>query len=70
MRKVRRRIHLDSDRCIGCSECERICGDVFVLDRRSGLCRVLAPFAGPAAGVQEAIDSCPSDALRWARLPG
>lgn len=54
---------VDQDLCIGCGLCAQLAPDVFELDGDL-LSRVIAdpgPFDEPA--VQEAADSCPSNAI-------
>jgi len=60
-----RRVVVDQDACIGCGTCEGICPEVFRLDEEEGKSQVINPEGGPEDLIQEAIDSCPMEAIHW-----
>lgn len=55
---------VDHDLCIGCGLCETICPEVFEL-RDDGLAYVISEEPAPELfeKVEEAVDSCPVDAI-------
>ncbi|UCG21081.1 MAG: ferredoxin [Deltaproteobacteria bacterium] len=60
-----RRVVVDQDTCIGCGTCEGICPEVFQLNEEEGKSEVTKPEGGPEDLIQEAIDSCPMEAIHW-----
>ena len=58
-----RRVVVDQDACIGCGTCEGICPEVFQLNEEEGKSQVINPEGGPEDLIQEAIDSCPMEAI-------
>lgn len=54
---------VDKDTCIGCGMCTSICPDVFEL--HDGKSHVVNPNGCDACDCQDAIDSCPVDAISW-----
>ena len=63
--KVARKVRVDQDTCIGCGTCEGICLEVFRLNEEKGKSEVIKPEGGPEDLIQEAIDSCPMEAIHW-----
>lgn len=59
-----RRIVIDEEECQGCETCVELCPDVFGFDADSQKAKVLNPAATDEC-VQEAIDSCPVECIRW-----
>ena len=60
-----RRVYVDGDICIGCGTCEGICPEVFQLNEETGTPQVINPEGGPEDLIEEAIDSCPVEAIHW-----
>jgi ferredoxin len=58
-------VTVDQDECIGCGTCERICPEVFQLNEETGTSEVIKPEGGPEDLIEEAIDSCPVEAIHW-----
>jgi ferredoxin len=63
--KVARKVRVDEDTCIGCGTCEGICPEVFQVSEEEGKSQVINPEGGPEDLIQEAIDSCPMEAIHW-----
>jgi len=51
-----------NDECMGCESCVELCPDVFAMNDDGDLATVIAPDS-TADCVQEAIDSCPAEAI-------
>jgi ferredoxin len=60
-----RKVRVDEDECIGCGTCEGICPEVFRLNEEKGKSEVIKAEGGPEGLIQEAIDSCPVEAIHW-----
>jgi ferredoxin len=60
-----RKVRVDKDECLGCGTCEGICPEVFRLNEEEGKSEVLKAEGGPEDLIQEAIDSCPVEAIHW-----
>jgi ferredoxin len=61
--KMAKKIIIDEDLCEGCETCVSICPDVFELGE-NGKARVKNPNALDTCNIEEAIDSCPTGALK------
>lgn len=59
-----RHIVIDEDECEGCESCVELCPDVFEFDEDSEKARVIAPESEDEC-VEEAMDNCPVDCIRW-----
>ncbi|MGI6037363.1 MAG: ferredoxin [Limnochordia bacterium] len=55
--------HVDPDACIGCGLCADICPQVFEMDDDEGVAVVREDADLDADCIQEAADSCPTDAI-------
>lgn len=55
---------VDQDECVGCGNCEKICSEVFRLND-DGVAEVYDPDGAAEDNIQEAIDSCPVECIRW-----
>jgi len=54
---------VDEDLCIGCGHCQEVCPQVFELvDEKSN---VVGPDKCGSCNCQEAIDTCPVQAISW-----
>jgi ferredoxin len=62
---VAQKVYIDEDTCIGCGTCEEICPEVFQLNEEIDKSEVIKPEGGPEDLIQEAIESCPVEAIRW-----
>jgi ferredoxin len=60
-----RTVIVDQDTCIGCGTCEEICSEVFQLNEEIGKSEVIKPEGGPEDLIQDAIESCPVEAIDW-----
>lgn len=56
---------IDTETCIACGNCEQVCPEVFRLNEALGHSEVINPQGAPAAQIQDAIDQCPAQAIRW-----
>lgn len=55
-------IVIDENECIGCETCVELCSDVFEMDEETEKAKVKDPES-TADCVEEAIDSCPVEAI-------
>ncbi len=55
---------VDADACTGCGLCEQIAPNTFRVGDE-GVAEVVDPAGDDEATIQEAIDSCPSQAISW-----
>ncbi|MDA8166128.1 MAG: ferredoxin [Desulfobacteraceae bacterium] len=55
---------VDQTLCISCGLCTEIAGGTFELDENN-LSRVIDPTGDPEEVIQDAIDSCPVEAISW-----
>jgi ferredoxin len=61
--KMAKKLIIDEDLCEGCETCISLCPDVFeMVDEKA---HVKNLNALDTCNVQEAIDSCPTGALKW-----
>ena len=56
---------VDADLCTGCELCVDIAPNTFEMNDE-GVCAVLDPAGDDEGTIQEAIDSCPVEAISWA----
>jgi ferredoxin len=54
---------IDVDLCTGCELCVETCPDVFEMD--DDLATIANPEGASEDEIQEAIDSCPVEAIGW-----
>jgi len=54
---------VDQDLCIGCAHCTEVCPAVFELDGDKST--VINPDKCSTCNCQEAVDSCPVQAISW-----
>ena len=54
---------VDEDLCIGCGHCVELCPQVFELDNDKS--RVIGQDKCGTCNCQEAIDTCPVQAISW-----
>ncbi len=55
---------VDADLCTGCSLCADVAPGTFQLDD-DGISRVIDPQGDDQDTIEEAIDSCPVEAISW-----
>jgi ferredoxin len=55
-------IVINEEECIGCGTCAELCPEVFEMNEEEEKAKVKAPDSG-ADCVNEAIDSCPVEAI-------
>ena len=56
-------LKVDQDICIGCGHCVDLCPQVFeLMDNKS---QVIGPDKYGTCNCQEAIDTCPVEAISW-----
>lgn len=56
------KVTIDRAACIGCGLCEAICPEVFAMDD-TGIAIVTQQPEALTEALQEAVDSCPTDAI-------
>jgi len=56
-------LYVDQDLCTGCETCVETCPGVFKINEE-GLSEVQNPAGASAEDIQEAIDGCPSGAIK------
>jgi len=56
---------VDPDLCTGCGACTDICPEVFELGS-DDVAKVTNPQGASESEIQQAIDSCPVEAISWA----
>jgi ferredoxin len=56
---------VDADTCTGCGLCEQVAPETFRLND-DGIAEVVDPAGNDEETIQEAIDSCPVEAISWA----
>ena len=55
---------VDPDLCTGCGACTELCPEVFELGD-DDIAVVKNPTGAAESAIQEAIDSCPAEAVSW-----
>lgn len=55
---------VDYDLCVGCETCAELCPEVFEM-RDDGKAYVIGEDKCETCDCQEAMDSCPSEAISW-----
>jgi ferredoxin len=57
---------IDQEACTGCGTCSAIAEDCFELNEETEKAFVKASCSSSEADIQEAIDTCPEEAISWA----
>ena len=57
---------IEEEKCIACGNCEAVCPGVFRLNEALGHSEVINPHGAPEEDIQQAIDQCPVQCIRWA----
>lgn len=60
-----KKLVINQDNCIGCGQCEAYAPKSFICDDSSRIAKVLDPTGDEEKDIQEAIDSCPTEAISW-----
>jgi ferredoxin len=63
--RMKRKVILDEDCCIGCGSCAELCPDVFEMDEEAEKARVILPEGGDEKCIEEAITACPAECIAW-----
>lgn len=56
---------VDEEKCSGCGTCAAIAEDCFALDDDTEKAKVISQTACSEDQIQEAIDTCPEEAISW-----
>jgi ferredoxin len=64
-RTMARRVVIDADECIGCESCVELCAEVFAFNEAEEIAEVIMPEGGPEDCIEEAIETCPVECIRW-----
>jgi len=56
--------YVEREKCIGCGTCVALCPAVFQL-KDDGKSDVVDPDGASETDIQQAIDSCPVQCIRW-----
>ncbi len=59
---------VDTSRCNLCGGCIEVCPEVFILNDAAGYIEIADLDEYPEATVNEAINNCPVDCIRWGAL--
>lgn len=59
------KIKIDPDKCIGCGLCASIADKSFRMNDEKMKAEVIDPAGDEKSKIQEAIDSCPVQAISW-----
>lgn len=60
-----KKVYIDEEECIGCGSCEEVCPAVFKLNEDEEKAEVIKPEGGPEDLIEEAMETCPTDAIHW-----
>ena len=60
-----RRVVIDTEECIGCESCVELCAEVFAFNEEEEKAEVIMPEGGPEDCIEEAIETCPVECIRW-----
>jgi ferredoxin len=60
-----RRVVIDADECIGCESCVELCAEVFAFNEAEEIAEVTLPEGGPEDCIEEAMETCPVECIRW-----
>lgn len=59
-----KKLVVDQDLCIGCGTCSALCPKVFKM-KDDGKADVIDQTADTPENIQNAIDSCPTNSIKW-----
>jgi ferredoxin len=60
-----KKVVVDADECVACGTCVEVCPEVFKLEEGDEAVKVIKATGGPEDKIQEAIDSCPVQCIKW-----
>lgn len=60
-----RNILLDPEDCTGCGACAELSPGVFEMNEAMGVAQVVNPGGDDPASIEEAIEICPCNCIRW-----
>jgi ferredoxin len=60
-----KKVIIDTEECIGCQSCVELCSEVFAFNEAEEKAEVVLPEGGPEDCIQEAIETCPVECIRW-----
>jgi len=55
---------VNKEKCVGCGSCAALCSNVFIMDN-DGKAKVIDCNGSSEDEIQQAIDSCPVQAIDW-----
>ena len=58
-------IWVDEIVCVGCRYCAHVATNTFLMDQETGKCRAIRQDGDSTMVINEAIDTCPVDCIRW-----
>lgn len=61
-----KQVVIDEEKCTGCGTCAAIAEDCFALNEETEKAYVTDAGACSEDDIQEAIDTCPEEAITWA----
>jgi ferredoxin len=61
-----KKVVINVEACTGCGTCAAIAEDCFALDEETEKAQVISETACTEDQIQEAIDTCPEEAISWA----
>lgn len=56
---------IDQEACVACESCVELAPGVFAMDDATEKAKVINPTGGSEDEIQEAIDTCPAEAISW-----
>jgi ferredoxin len=60
-----KRVVIDKEECLGCESCVELCSEVFTFNESEQKAEVAMPEGGPEDCIEEAIETCPVECIRW-----
>jgi ferredoxin--NADP+ reductase len=60
-----KKVFIETDECIGCRSCVKLCPDVFEFNQEARKSHVKLPEGGDEECIDEAISDCPVECIHW-----